>query len=85
MTTRGCHAVIEPADVYLLSGSSGSREMALAATIFTLLLSLYGFSITLSGGRIGDVAYHIALLVMLAVLILWLTISGRAPSVSASA
>jgi hypothetical protein len=50
---------------YLASGRSGGRELALAATIFTLLLSLFGLSLTLPAARTGDVVYHLVLVVLL--------------------
>lgn len=53
------------ASVFLLSGRPGSWEMALAADVFTMLLSLYGLSGTLREARTGDVAYHITLVGML--------------------
>lgn len=57
---------------FFISGRPGGREMAAASAIFTLLLSLYGLSITLREGRTGDVVYHITLLVMLAAIIVGL-------------
>jgi hypothetical protein len=63
---------------YFISGRSGSREMAIASSIFTLLLSLYGFSVTLGSARTGDIVYHITLLVMLATIIVGLLFSAPA-------
>ncbi|MDE3076007.1 MAG: hypothetical protein KGJ86_11315 [Chloroflexota bacterium] len=60
---------------FLMSGWAGSREMALASAIFTLLLSLYGLSITLGSGRTGDVVYHVTLLALLAAIIVGLFLS----------
>lgn len=60
---------------YLASGRSGSREMALAATIFTLLLALFGLSLTLPMARTGDVVYHIVLVVLLGAIIVGLAVS----------
>ena len=60
---------------YLASGRAGSREMALAATISTLLLSLYGLGVTLPMARAGDVVYHIVLLVLLGGIIVGLAAS----------
>lgn len=60
---------------YLASGRMASRELALAATFFTLLLSLIGFSLTLATARTGDIVYHIALLVLLGTIIAGLTLS----------
>jgi hypothetical protein len=51
--------------VVLVSGRPGSWEIAVASAVLTTLLTLFGFSITLRGGRVGDIAYHITLLLML--------------------
>jgi hypothetical protein len=51
----------------------GHRGVGLACTAFTLLVTLYGASVTLRAGGSGDVAYHAALLaVLLATLVLLL-------------
>jgi hypothetical protein len=73
---------------YLASGRTGSREMALASTVFTLLLSLYGLSVTLPMALTGDVVYHIVLVVLLGSIIVGLVLpmmrsnSGRTRSLS---
>jgi hypothetical protein len=54
---------------FVLSGWSGRWTAALATALFTLLVTLYGLSITVSGGRTGDVAYHLVLLSMLVILV----------------
>jgi hypothetical protein len=59
---------------YLASGRTGSREMALASTVFTLLLSLYGLSVTLPMALTGDVVYHIVLVVLLGTIIVGLVL-----------
>jgi hypothetical protein len=59
--------------LYLASGRTAGRELALASTIFTLLLSLFGLSVTLPSGRTGDVVYHIVLVVLLGTIIVGLT------------
>lgn len=51
--------------IALSSGRAGSWEVAVACTVLTILLTLYGFSTTLGGGRVGDTAYHVTLLVLL--------------------
>jgi len=52
----------------------GHRLVALACTGFTLLLTLYGASVTVRAAAWGDVAYHAALLTILAAtLVLLLT------------
>jgi hypothetical protein len=59
---------------YLASGRTGSREMALASTVFTLLLSLYGLSVTLPMALAGDVVYHVVLVVLLGTIIVGLVL-----------
>jgi hypothetical protein len=54
---------------YLASGRTGSREMALSTTVFTLLLSLYGLSVSLPMALTGDIVYHIVLVVLLGAII----------------
>jgi len=43
--------------------------IGLATTLFTLLVVIYGLTITLRTGRYGDVAYHLTLLLALLVII----------------
>ena len=38
--------------------------VALAATLFALLLTIYGLTVTVSSARTGDIAYHVAVLVL---------------------
>jgi hypothetical protein len=54
--------------------------MALASTVFTSLLSLYGLSLTLPMARTGDVVDHIALVVLLGAIIGGLVLSTTRPS-----
>ena len=42
--------------------------LALATTLFSLLVTLYGLTVTVRSSRTGDIAYHIAILVLLAVI-----------------
>lgn len=46
---------------------SRSGGIAAATTSFTTLVVIYGLSITLRGGRVGDVTYHISILLLLVV------------------
>jgi len=39
--------------------------LPLAATLVTLLGTLFGISVTIRGGRAGDIAYHLSLLAVL--------------------
>jgi hypothetical protein len=52
------------------AGRRAPRWLPLAATLLTLLGTLYGLSVTLGGGRTGDVAYHLFLLTLLVVCLL---------------
>lgn len=54
---------------------------ALAATLFSLLVTLYGLSVTLGSGRTGDVRYHLAVLASLAVIAGLLLLPGGRRSV----
>src|SRR6476661_157855 len=38
--------------------------IAVAATLFALLLTLYGLTVTVSSARTGDIAYHVAVLLL---------------------
>jgi hypothetical protein len=44
------------------------RWMALATTLFALLATIYGLSVTVRSSRTGDIAYHITILVVLLVI-----------------
>lgn len=44
-----------------------SRAISLGTTLVTLLAVIYGLTVTLRGGRQGDVAYHLTLLLALLV------------------
>ena len=50
----------------------GQRMVAVACTGFTLVLTLYGTTITASSARWGDLFYHAALLTSLAAIMLLL-------------
>jgi len=47
----------------------GGRRLALAAGVFSLLLTLLGLTITARTARTGDVVYHVAVLALLAVIV----------------
>jgi len=51
--------------IALLSGRAGGWELAVACSVLTVLLTLYGFATTLGTGRAGDITYHVTLLWML--------------------
>jgi len=46
---------------------AAARWLAPAATLFALVGTVYGLTVTLRRGQVGDVAYHLALLTMLVV------------------
>jgi hypothetical protein len=48
-----------------LAGSRGPWWLPLAATLLTLLGTLFGVSVTIGGRRAGDIAYHLFLLAIL--------------------
>ncbi len=43
------------------------RRVAAGTSLFALLLTIYGLSVTVRSAHVGDVACHVAVLVMLAV------------------
>jgi hypothetical protein len=51
--------------LWVLARLPKSRLVGLGATAFAILVVLFGMSITIRSGGIGDVAYHVTLLVML--------------------
>ena len=55
------------------AGWRHSRVAAIAVAAITLLGTVYGMTVTLRGARTGDIAYHLALLLMLLVtlVLLW--------------
>ncbi|MBV9279733.1 MAG: hypothetical protein JOZ41_06605 [Chloroflexi bacterium] len=60
-------ATVALGSLALWSGRSAGRGIALATTGFAILVTLYGLSVTLSGGRTADVAYHVSVLAVLLV------------------
>jgi hypothetical protein len=64
--------------VSVLTGWSAAWWVALATTLFALLGTLYGLTVTLRRGEIGDIAYHLSLLTLLiAAVALLLAPAGR--------
>jgi hypothetical protein len=52
--------------------------VAFAASLFALLLTLYGLTVTVSSARTGDITYHVAVLVLSVVIVgLLLLPAGR--------
>jgi hypothetical protein len=62
----------------VLSCRAVAWPVALGTTLFALLAVVYGLTVTVGGGRTGDVAYHLSLLaVLLAAAALLLAPGGR--------
>ncbi len=55
--------------VFVLARWPGAWGAGLGTALFTLLLTIFGLTVTVSGGRGGDIAYHVTLLVMLAAIL----------------
>jgi hypothetical protein len=49
----------------MLARLAKARWLAPAATLFALAGTVYGLTVTLRRGQVGDIAYHLALLTML--------------------
>jgi hypothetical protein len=64
-------AVVAIGAVTVLTRRAASRGIALTATLFALLGTVYGLTVTLRSARTGDVAYHLGVLAIL-LLVLWL-------------
>lgn len=56
------------------------RGLARATTLFALLVTLYGLTVTVGSARTGDVAYHVTILVVLSVLAVLLFLPAAQPS-----
>ncbi len=66
--------------VTLISRRREGRWVAVGTTLFALLGTVFGLSVTVASSRTGDVVYHVTVLEMLAVtlgLLLLLPPSGR--------
>jgi uncharacterized membrane protein len=53
------------------------RRPALAATVFSIVATFYGLSVTLGSGRTADVAYHASVLGVLLLVLALLLFSPR--------
>lgn len=58
-------AVVAVGAASLLGTRRRSRTIAIATATFAILLTLYGLSVTVRGGRMLDVAYHLSVLAAL--------------------
>ena len=43
--------------------------MALGTSLFALLLTIFGLTVTIGSGRTGDIVYHVTVLVALLVIV----------------
>ncbi|MGH7911230.1 MAG: hypothetical protein ACREQM_15270 [Candidatus Dormibacteraceae bacterium] len=60
-------AILAAAAVYTLAAGPARRWIALAATVISLLGVGFGLTVTIPGALYGDIAYHLAALVLLLV------------------
>ena len=64
----------------VLTRRPAARGIAVTTTLFALLGTTLGLTITLESARTGDVAYHVGILVVLAVILGLLLLPGRRTS-----
>ncbi len=70
--------VVGAGAVTVLTGRPATWWPALGTALFALLGTLYGLTVTLRRGEIGDIAYHLSLLTLLvAAVAMLLTPAGR--------
>ncbi len=69
--------VVAAGAVAVLTRRPAAWGIALLATLFGLLGTAYGLTVTLGSARTGDVAYHVGILVVLAVTLGLLLMPGR--------
>ncbi|MCL5952792.1 MAG: hypothetical protein M1132_13930 [Chloroflexi bacterium] len=62
-------AVLAMGSATLIARWAMAWPSALGATLFAFLLTIYGLTVTLRSSRTGDIAYHISILVVLAVIV----------------
>lgn len=68
--------VVAAAALHLFSSRIPHLAISAGAAAFAIIVTLYGLSVTLGGGRTADVMYHVAVLaILLAAVVLML--SGR--------
>jgi hypothetical protein len=59
--------VVAAGAVAVFTRRPAARGAAVMATLFALLGTAYGLTVTLGSARTGDIAYHVGILVVLAV------------------
>ncbi len=62
-------AVLAMGSATLIARWAMAWPSALGAALFAFLLTIYGLTVTLRSSRTGDIAYHISILVVLAVIV----------------
>ena len=73
--------VVAAGAVAVFTQRPAARGIAVVATLSALLGTLYGLTVTLGSARTGDIAYHVGILVVLAVTLglLLMTSAKRIP------
>jgi hypothetical protein len=61
--------VVAAGAVAVFTRRPAARGIAVMATVFALLGTAYGLTVTLRSARTGDVAYHVGILVVLAIIL----------------
>jgi hypothetical protein len=51
--------------IFMIAGWPGSRWVALGTSLFALLLTIFGLTVTMGSGRTGDIVYHVTVLLAL--------------------
>jgi hypothetical protein len=54
--------------LWVLARRPARWGVALATTLFALLVTIYGLTVTVGSARTGDITYHVAVLVLLGVI-----------------
>lgn len=55
--------------VFVIAGWPGRWRVAFGTSLFALLLTIFGLTITIGSGRTGDIVYHVTVLVALVVIV----------------
>jgi hypothetical protein len=55
--------------VSAIAGWPGNWGLALGTSLFALLLTIFGLTVTIGSGRIGDIIYHVIILTVLVVIV----------------
>lgn len=71
-------AVLAAGTVLFLTRAPAARPVALITTAFAFVGTVLGLHFTLGSGRTGDIAYHLTVLTLLAVILILLAVRRRA-------